>query len=93
MEAKHNVLTSRQQATRLRDKLSAQLSAPQSRLGSPTSTARACLPQLETDWRYLGTTSSPFRSRIEMREGLCHERFISTAHKLQDLDANHHAYK
>jgi hypothetical protein len=86
-------LTSRHQATRLRDNLSAQLSALQSRLDSPTSTAQAFLPQLETDWRHLGTTSSPFRSRIEMREGLCHERFISTAHILQDLDANHHEYK
>jgi hypothetical protein len=36
---------------------------------------------------------SLFRSRIELREGLCHERFISTAHILQDLDTNHHAYK
>ena len=87
------MLTSRQQVTRLRDNLSAQRSAPQSRLDFPTSTARAFLPQLETDSRYLGTTSSPFRSRIEMREGLCHESFISTARKLQDLDAKHNAYK
>jgi len=87
------VLTSRQQATRLRDNLSAQLSAPQNRLDSPTSTARAFLPQLETDSRHLGTMPSLFRSRIELREGLCHERFISTAHILQDLDTNHHAYK